>query len=304
MAVKFQDYYETLGVKRDASQEAIQRAYRKLARQYHPDMNKSPEAEAKFKQASEAYEVLKDAEKRKKYDTLGRNWKAGQEFRPPPGSGFEGFENFEFQGGNGAHGFHFRGGGQFSDFFEALFGQHMGAPGSSGHDPFAGFSQAHDRDDFRGQEAEISISLTEAHRGTTRALTLQSPDGSTKTIDVKIPGGTKPGQKIRLRGEGLLLKIHVAPDPRFTIDGADLVADVPISPALAALGGKVDVPTLDGDVTMTLPPGTSSGAKLRLKNKGLGGKGDLFARVKIVIPKKLTDQERELYEKLRELDQK
>lgn len=295
MAVKFQDYYETLGVKRDASPDDIQRAYRKLARQYHPDVNKSPEAEAKFKQASEAYEVLKDAEKRRKYDTLGANWKAGQEFRPPPGSGFEGFE---FRSGDGAHGFNFRGGGQFSDFFEALFGQHMrGTPGS---DPFSGFSQQHDN--FRGeQEAEISVSLTEAHRGSTRSLTLQTPQGN-KSIDVKIPAGTKPGQKVRLRGEGLVLKINVASDPRFTVDGADLVTDVPVSPALAALGGKVDVPTLDGNVTMTIPAGTSSGAKLRLKDKGIGGKGDLFARIRIVIPKKLTEAERKLYEQLRDLD--
>src|SRR5690606_2072499 len=226
MAVKFQDYYETLGVKRDASPEQIQRAYRKLARQYHPDVNKSAEADAKFKQASEVYEVLKDPEKRRKYDRLGKNWKAGQEFRPPPGSGFEGFENFEFRSAPGdGRGFQFRGGGQFSDFFEALFGEQMRR---GGRDPFAEFTGGATHAPPREQEAEIVISLTEAHRGTTRSLTLQNPDGSTKTIDVKIPAGTRAGQKIRLRGEGLVLKVNVAPDPRFTVEGGNLTTDVAI----------------------------------------------------------------------------
>ncbi|MCC6680580.1 MAG: DnaJ domain-containing protein [Phycisphaeraceae bacterium] len=302
MAVKFQDYYQTLGVPRDATAEQIQRAYRKLAKQYHPDRNKGLEAESKFKQVSEAYEVLKDPAKRQRYDQLGENWQAGQEFRPPPG-----FEGFEFRGGPNAHGFSFHGGGQFSDFFEALFGQHMRrAGGASGGDPFAGF--AHQHDHFRGrgpqeQEAAITVSLHEAHHGCSRSLQLQGPDGN-KTIEVQIPPATKPGQKIRLRGQHLLLKVNVAPDPRFSIDGHNLTTEIAVSPATAALGGEVDVPTLDGDVTLTVPPGATSGGggKLRLKGKGLGGKGDLFVRLRIAVPKTLTDEQRKLYEQLKKLD--
>ncbi len=306
MAVKFQDYYQTLGVPRDASAEQIQRAYRKLAKQYHPDHNKSPEAEARFKQVNEAYEVLKDPTKRQRYDQLGKNWQAGQDFRPPPG--FEDFGGFEFRGGPNAHGFSFHGGGQFSDFFEALFGQHFRRAGGGSADrggagdPFAGFSQRQQAQP-QEQEAAITVSLHEAHHGSSRSLQLQGPDG-TRSIEVQIPPGTKPGQKIRLRGQHLLLKVNVAPDPRFSIDGHHLTTDVAVSPATAALGGEVDVPTLDGHVTMTIPAGTSSGGKLRLKGKGLGGKGDLFVRLRITVPKTMTDEQRKLYEQLRELEKK
>jgi len=296
--MKFQDYYQTLGVKRDASQDEIQRAYRKLARQYHPDLNQSEDASEKFKQVGEAYEVLKDPEKRERFDTLGENWKAGQDFRPPPG--WEG--QFRGAGGPGTGGFQFEAGGQFSDFFEAIFSQMGGGPGGSpgggGHGQGFGGPQARPL-----QEAPISISLHEAFHGTTRSLDLQGPQGR-KTLEVKIPAGTTQGSKIRLAGEGLILKVSTAPDPRFVLEGRNLTTDVTLAPYQAALGDKVDVPTLDGTVTLNIPAGASSGQKLRLKGKGLPSAkspaGDLFVRLMITVPKTLSDKQRELYEQLRD----
>lgn len=295
MAVKYQDYYQVLGVKRDVTQQEIQRAYRKLAREYHPDVNKEKDAEAQFALVGEAYEVLKDQEKRKKYDALGANWKAGQEFRPPPG-----FENFHFEfrhagdrgeGGPGG-GFRFSPGG-FSDFFEMFFGQSRQAKG------------AHPGTTPRPaeQEASITISLEESYRGATRRLTLQGPNGQ-KDVEVKIPPGVTSGSKIRLSGEGLILKIEISPDPRFEIEGHDLVTDLPVAPWEAALGAKVPLQTLDGPVTLTVPPGAQSGSRLRLRNKGMpkrdGEKGDLFARLRIVVPKTLTGPEKKLFKQLQE----
>lgn len=318
MSVKFQDYYKTLGVKRDAAQDEIQRAYRKLARKYHPDLNKDAGAEAKFKQLGEAYEVLKDPEKRKRYDQLGENWKAGEEFTPPPG-----FENVRFNfGGRSARGsgsggaggasggasggFSFSPGGQFSDFFEAFFGED-GGPGSF-NQAFGGRGQAHAHQP-QAQEAAIDITLDEAFHGSTRQLTLQGPEG-TKRLDVRIPAGTTQGSKIRVRGQAggggdLILVVNIQPHATFTLDGHDLTMDVPIQPWQAALGDKVRVTTLDGEVTLSVPPGASSGAKLRLRGKGLrkrnsDERGDLLARIKIVVPKTLTDEQRRLYEQLKE----
>ena len=314
MAVKFEDYYQTLGVSRDASADDIKRAYRKLAQKYHPDRNKEEGAAEKFSQANEAYEVLKDAEKRKLYDRLGQNWKQGQDFRPPPG-----YEDL-FSGARGAHRgtgpggmqyeFHTSSGGkgghsQFFDMFEQLFsGQRSGSFNlddlfAGRADPHAGFGrggQAQAKPTM--QEHALSISLHEAYHGTTRSLNVQSPQGA-KTIDVKVPAGVKTGSKIRLRDQGLMLKVNVAPDPRFTVQGANLTTDVKVSPATAALGGKAEVATLDGSVTLTIPPGTSSGQKLRLRGKGLKD-GDLFARVMITVPQTLTDDQRQLYEQLKE----
>ena len=312
MAVKFEDYYQVLGVSRDAKPDEIKRAYRKLAQKWHPDRNKEPEAAARFSKGSEAYEVLSDATKRKKYDQFGRNYKAGDEFRPPPG-----FEGSAHHGGPGAGagGFNFEG-GQFSDFFEAIFGQHArggrggqggvnmealfggGQRGRAGRGAGPGFSQAPPE-----QEAEVAVTLEEAYHGTARRLELQGPTGN-KSIEVKIPPGTRPGQKIRLRGEGLVLKVRITPHPRFEVDHANLTttADVPVS--VAALGGKADVLTLDGTVTLTVPPGTSSGQRLRMRGKGLktrgGERGDLFVRIQVAVPRTLTDAQRELFEKLRE----
>lgn len=299
MAVKFKDYYDTLGVKRDASADEIKRAYRKLAQKFHPDRNKADDADKRFSEVNEAYEVLGDSDKRKKYDELGENWKAGQEFRPPPGSGFDGM-HFEFRGpggGAGGQGFRFEG-GEFSDFFEAIFGNARGAR----PDPFKG-RHTHAASEH---EAQIEITLDEAYRGGTRQLQLQGPHG-VKTVEVKIPAGTTDGSKIRLRGEGVVLQFKIAPHPTFTLEDGHLLTDIKLTPAEAALGAKVDVPTMDGFVTLTVPPGTSSGAKLRLRGKGMpsrkGGDaagGDLIARVMIAVPKSLTDNERKLYEQLKD----
>lgn len=329
MAVKFQDYYKTLGVSRDAKPEEIRRAYRKLAQKYHPDRNKDADAAAKFSQANEAYEVLKDPEKRKLYDRLGQNWKQGQEFSPPPGyeDMFRGGQSHTGSGPGGTrYEFHSTGGGpsggghsQFFDMFEQMFG---GARSGGINiddlfagraDPRAGFGRGGQGGGGGGggpraaassmTEHELSVSLHEAYHGSSRSLQLQGPDG-TRTIDVKIPAGVKPGSKIRLRDQGLILKINVAPDPRFAIEGSNLITDVKVSPATAALGGKAEANTLEGPVTLTIPPGTGSGQRLRLKGKGLGSgdaRGDLLARVMITVPKRLSDAQREAYEKLRDV---
>ncbi len=306
MPVKFKDYYETLGVKRTASPDEIKRAYRKLAQKYHPDRNKAADANQRFSEVNEAYEVLGDAEKRGKYDELGADWKAGQEFRPPPGSGWENM-HFEFRGPGGpggGQGFRFEG-GEFSDFFEALFGQ-MGRGRPSGHPRGASPFDGHDAQPVE-HEAQITISLEEAFHGGTRQLQLQDTAGGRKTVEVKIPVGTADGSRIRLRGQGVVLRFSIAPHATFALDGRDLIADVRLTPADAALGTKVDVPTMDGFVTLTIPPGTSSGAKLRLRGKGMPARkkdaapGDLLARVMIVVPKTLSEHERKLYEQLKEL---
>lgn len=312
MGVKFRDYYEILGVSRTATQDEIQRAYRKLARKYHPDVNKEPGAEEKFKEINEAYEVLKDPEKRKRYDQLGSHWKAGQDFTPPPGWDvrFEfgqgtgkTFEDilFGFGGGSGSSG--------FSDFFELLFGRAREA-GSKTSGFTSGFTRVQDGSD---REATIKISLEDAYYGAHKVITL--PHGQ-KTYEVKIPAGIRPGQKIRLAGQGepgigggrsgdLYLKIEIEPHPVYRLEGRDLYMNLPITPWEATLGGDVTVNTLGGTVTIRIPPGTQSGQKLRLKGKGMpnpkGEAGDLYAVVQIMVPRHLTSKEKELFEKLREV---
>jgi curved DNA-binding protein len=303
VAVAFRDYYEVLGVPRDASEEDIRRAYRKLARQNHPDVNKEPGAEDRFKEISEAYEVLRDPEKRERYDRLGANWKAGQDVSGA--QGFEGFEGFGQQGGFGDIRFDFGGGdagGDFSDFFEGLFG----ARGSRGgrRAGFDGFS-------MRGsdQEMVLELSLEEAARGGRRKISLA--DG--RDYEVNIPAGVRDGQRIRLAGEGgagmsggpsgdLFLRVRLRPHPHFRVEGRDLHTDLPVTPWEAALGATVSVPTLEGSSRVRVPPGSSCGRKLRLRGQGMpgprGGHGDLYAAVKIEVPKTLTDEEREHFEAL------
>lgn len=332
MTAKFQDYYHSLGLSRTATADEIRSAYRKLARKYHPDVTKEAGAEAKFKEISEAYEVLQDPEKRKKYDTLGANWKQGQEFRPPPGwtGARPGGVKVDFGGGGGRSGH-----ADFSEFFESVFGGGgggMGGVGGFGNEDFAEAMRGGGRSGARGRrnqprpgqthEVEITISLSDAFHGGTRRISLSSVDEegeeSTKSYDVRIPAGVTNGSTIRLTGQGgegisggpagdLLLKVNIAPDARFRLDPDrkhDLIATLPIAPWDAALGGKVHLETLDGDITLTIPPGSQSGQKLRIKNRGLPIKsdqrGDLYAELKIVIPKTLTDESRAAWESLRD----
>ncbi|MBX2852172.1 MAG: DnaJ domain-containing protein [Phycisphaeraceae bacterium] len=308
MALKFEDYYKTLGVDRSASADEIKRAYRKLANKHHPDKNKdNPDASEQFAKVGEAYEVLSDKDKRAKYDRLGKNWQHGEQFQPPPGYG-PGSGGFNFQSSGGA--------GGFSDFFEMLFGQ--AAQGQGGGAPFeemfGGAGGGH-RFENPGaprqapeQTHEIGVSLTEAYHGASRQLTLQGPAG-TQTIDVKIPKGTTTGNKLRLKEHNLLLKINVGKDPRFELaPNGNLTTTTKIPPHVAALGGKADVHTMDGTVTMTIPPGTPSGAKLRLKGKGMpkrgsAGNADLYAQVMIDVEKDLTEAQRKAYEQLRDANE-
>jgi curved DNA-binding protein len=281
MAVGYQDYYEALGVPRDASEEDIRRAYRKLARENHPDVNKDPAAEDRFKEVSEAYEVLRDPDKRERYDRLGSNWRNGQDV-----SGAAGFDPRDFGGGFGdGVRVEYGGGEDFSDLFEGLFGG--GRRGRRGGGGFDGFSM--------DQEAVLELTLPEAARGGPRRLSL----GDGREFEVQIPPGVRDGQVIRLPGEGLRLRVRLRGDKRFRLKGDDVETDVPVAPWEAALGATVSVRTLDGSARLKIPAGSSSGRRLRLRGAGLGG-GDLYAVVKIVVPKKLTKKERDLFQKLAE----
>lgn len=316
MPVKFQDYYETLGVKRDASKDDIRTAFRKLARKYHPDMAKPREkaqAEEKFKQINEAYEVLSDEEKRQKYDALGPNWQGGQDFRPPPNwresaggaGGFGGFQQGDVQfGGTG-----------FSDFFESFFGTRGGgfeAFNPSGGRGGAGFSQR-----GRDVEADIMVTLEEALHGSRRTITLQRASGAgpTESYEVRIPPGVREGQRIRLAGQGeggvaggsagdLFLRVRLSRHPDFQVEGADLHAELYLAPWEAVNGCQLNVPTLSGPVSLKIPPGTQSGRKMRLKGLGLpvkgGGRGHLIVEILIQVPTKLSEKEEALWRELAE----
>jgi curved DNA-binding protein len=295
MPVASQDYYEALGVPRDASLDDIRRAYRNLARRLHPDVNKEPGAEDRFKAISEAYEVLRDPEKRASYDDFGANWRTGP--RPPGGSAengsdrSSGFRDVRVGFGSGG----------FEEIFGDLFG---GRTGRAGRDGFEGFS-------FRGadQEAELELTPEEAAAGGRRRLSL----GDGRELEVEIPPGTRDGQRIRLSGQGspgageaepgdLFLRVRLKPHPRFRVQGRDLYVDLAVSPWEAALGADVSVPTLDGRARVKVPAGSSSGRRLRLRGQGLpgggGSAGDLYAVVMIHVPKKPTRRERELFEQL------
>ncbi len=302
----FKDYYQIMGVERDASQDEIKRAYRRLARKYHPDVSKESDAEIRFKEVGEAYEALKDPEKRAAYDQLGANWKAGQDFQPPP----DWNAGFEFRGG----GYTGRDGADFSDFFESLFGQGFG--GAQGHTSHAGFRQ-------QGQDhhAKILIDLEDAYQGATRSIGLQSPEidkqghvhTKQRTLKVKIPRGVKQGQRIRLPGQGspgmgqaaagdLYLEIDFKPHRLYKVDAHDVYLDLPIAPWEAALGANIPVPTPAGPVDMKIPAGTRSGRKLRLKGRGIPGKtpGDLYVVIQITLPPADTDTARAFYEKMQQ----
>ncbi len=304
----YKDYYQILGLERSATQDEIKRAYRKLARKYHPDVNKDPDAEAKFKEAGEAYEVLKDAEKRAAYDQLGANWQAGQDFRPPPGWD----EGFEFSGG----GFEGDPGG-FSDFFETLFGraQRSGSGGRARHE-----FHAHGQD----HHARIMIDFRDAYEGATRTISLRAPEVDEaghvsvrdRSIRVMIPKGISEGQHIRLAGQGtpgvgqgragdLYLEVQFQPDPNYTIEGRDVFLNLPIAPWEAALGGKVKCPTPSGTVDLSVPKNARTGQKLRLRGRGIPGNpaGDLYAVLQIAVPPANTDKDKAFYEQMaRDMD--
>jgi curved DNA-binding protein len=286
--VEFKDYYQIMGVKRDATQDEVKRAYRKLARKYHPDVSKESDAEARFKEVGEAYEVLKDPEKRAAYDQLGANWKAGQDFRPPP----DWDAGFEFHGG----GFSGADASQFSDFFESLFGHGFSTAGSGR----AGFHM-HGED----AHAKVLIDLEDAYHGATRTLNLQhtelGPDGrpqvKQRTLNARIPRGVRQGQLIRLAGQGgagmgkgkagdLYLEVEFRPHPFYHVEGRDVFLDLPVAPWEAALGATVKAPTPAGTVDLKIPPGSTSGRKLRLKGRGIPGAtpGDFYVVVQIALP--------------------
>lgn len=298
--MEYKDYYRVLGVQRDASQDEIKRAYRKLARKYHPDVSKEADAEQKFKELGEAYEVLKDPQKRQAYDQLGQNWRHGQEFRPPPDWG----TGFQYTTG----GFTSADAGRFSDFFESLFG-HFGSGGRTAHTEFRA----------RGEDlhARLRISLDDAYHGSTRTVSLNIPQydeqgqlhQQTRTLKIRIPKGITRGQSIRLAGKGgagfgkgappgdLFLDIEFEPHPLFQVEGRDIFINLPIAPWEAALGAQVSVPTLAGAVDMKIPPGSQSGRKLRLKGRGLPGKpaGDQFVILRIETPPAESEAARQAY---------
>ena len=300
--MEFKDYYDIIGVKRSATQDEIKRAYRKLARKYHPDISKEADAEIHFKELGEAYEVLKDPEKRTAYDQLGANWQNGQDFRPPP----DWDQGFEFHGG----GFTDTDAEQFSDFFESLFGR-QGVRGGQ---------QAHGNREYHAQgentHARILIDLEDAYHGETRSLTLKHsepgpdrrPQIKERTLNVRIPKGVSSGQHIRLSKQGgagfgkgaagdLYLEVGFNPHPRYHVEGRDVYLDLPVTPWEAALGTKVKLPTPSGDVDLTIPPNSSGGRKLRLKGRGLPSKqpGDLFVVLRVELPKADTDAARTAY---------
>ena len=321
--MQFKDYYATLGVARDAGQDDIKHAYRKLARKYHPDVSKEADAEARFKEIGEANEVLKDPEKRAAYDQAGRQWErqrasGSQDFHPPPGwdAGFE-FSGRGDEGGEG--GFSAEdlfGGADHSDFFEALFGRARGARSAR-----AGRPDIH----LRGQDhhAKVMVALEDAYRGAQRSIVLRLPAldehgrgvMNERTLDVNIPKGIRAGQHLRLAGQGgpgigdapagdLFLELMFEPHRLYRVDGRDVYVDLPLAPWEAALGASVEAPTPEGTVQLTIPPGSQAGRKLRLKGRGIpaggpnGTPGDLYAELTIVLPKADTPKAKAAYQAL------
>ena len=296
--MEFKDYYQELGVARDAPAEKVKKAYRKLARKYHPDVSKEPDAEKRMKEVNEAYAVLSDPEKRAAYDQLGRGYQPGQDFRPPPDwdAGFE----FSERGVPGAEA------ADFSDFFAELFGR-MGEPARS--------AAAHGRGGYH--HAKILLDLEDAYTGATRQISLRVPqlDASgrvvldTRTLNVKIPKGIREGQIIRLAGQGaaglgegragdLLLDVHFKPHDRLRAHGRDLLLTLPVAPWEAALGAVVPVKLPDGTLKVRIPAGAQSGSELRVRGRGIPSDppGDLLLEIRVVLPPATTPKARELYE--------
>jgi len=297
--MKYKDYYQILGVARDAKPEDIKKAYRRLARKYHPDVSKEASAEERFKEVNEANEVLSDAEKRSAYDQLGY-YQPGQDFRPPPG--------WAGRGSGSAGGGDFSG-TDFSDFFSQMFGAEMGAGmGGRGH--------RRSRAAPRGQDVEASLTLTleEAFHGCHKEINLSAASGQ-RSVKMRVPAGSLPGKRLRLAGKGqaspmggaagdLYLTLQISPHQRYRLEGKDIYLDTPISPPEAALGCAVTVPTLAGNLRLKVPAGARSGQKLRLTGRGMpasDGAGDFFVQLQIVLPLVLSDEERELYGRLQAL---
>lgn len=337
MAVEFKDYYQILGVSRTANEDEIRKAFRKLARQYHPDVARNKtNAEEKFKEVNEAYEVLSDPDKRKKYDTLGADWKRGAEFRPPSGGNqHRTWRSSGAEGGADGFEFHFGGTG-FSDFFEQVFGSRGNR--SAGFDPKA----FQDENDFsqrgRDVEADLLVTLEEAFRGSIRSISFRRTVAcekcggtghvrqqtcsvcagaghvsKTETHKVKVPPGVREGQRLRLAGRGeagagegpagdLFLRVRLAKHPDFRVEENDLHYELELAPWEAVLGTKVPVPTLEGRVDIKIPPGTQNSQRLRVRGKGLliggNGRGDLFVVVRVQVPDKIGERERNLWEQL------
>jgi curved DNA-binding protein len=314
--MEYKDYYQVLGVDKTSSEKEIKKAFRRLARQHHPDVNPDdPQAEERFKEINEAYEVLSDQEKRQKYDQLGADWQRWQQTGGRPGD-FNWGQWTSGRPGGGAHVRYgtpedmedlFGGSGAFSDFFSQVFGGMGGARGGGGFQ--------YQMRPQRGQDYEqpVEISLQEAYQGTTRVLQKEG-----QRLEVKIPAGAKTGTRVRMSGEGgpgpaggpaghLYLRVTVLPDPRFERKGDDLHTNVPVDLYTMVLGGEVRVPTLSGEVVLTIPAGTQNGRSFRLRGKGMprlrqsGANGDLFAKVEVRLPAKLTARQQELFEELQQL---
>ena len=313
LPVKYKDYYQTLGVTRQATDKEIKTAYRNLARSHHPDLHPgNKQAEEKFKEITEAYEVLKDPDKRRRYDMLGANWKAGADFNPPPGFGSFNFDFSNF-GKGGAAG----GASPFSDFFDVLFGQTFGQAAGAGA---AGAEARRAAGKPANQEAEIELTIEELARGTARNIQISKPGQPPKTLQVKIPAGVRPGSKVRVPGEAatpsvggqtgdLFLKVRVKPHPFLTIEGDNLISELQISAPLAVIGGEATVNTLDGSVHINVPPLSQAGRMLRLRERGLpklkqSVRGDHLVKIKVVMPSAVTPEEKELWEKLLQLEKK
>lgn len=305
MSVEYKDYYKILGVERNSSEAAIKKAFRKRARQYHPDMNKEVGAQERFQEISEAYEVLSDPKKRERYDLLGANWQQGQDFTPPSG-----WENVHFEfGGNSADGAGFSGHGGFSNFFDTIFGDMMGGS-RSGFQSMHGFASS--SNPALVEEVELQISLEEAWRGGKKSIKVFSENSEhSKTYNLNIPAGARDGLKLRLAGQGsngadLLICIRIAPNKNYRLNGSDIETNLFVTPSQAALGDVVEVQLPNGKAKLKLKPGTSSGKRLKLAGKGLkkqrGGQGDFYVTIQITIPQNLSVDQRVLYEQLRQLD--